>query len=68
MREQVPEREMLGTSSETAYMEFPNTQVKTLSKEPMSGVPKPYKEQKKQVEQRYWNQLDNSLLLLIKEI
>ena len=24
-REQVPEREMLGTSSETAYMEFPNT-------------------------------------------
>ena len=39
-REQVPEREMLGTSSETAYMEFPNTQVKTLSKEPVSGVPK----------------------------
>ena len=39
-REQVPEREMLGTSSETAYMEFPNTQAKTLSKEPMSGVPK----------------------------
>ena len=27
-REQVPERETLGTSSETAYMEFPNTQVK----------------------------------------
>ena len=40
MREQVPERETLGTSSETAYMEFPNTQVKTLSKEPISGVPK----------------------------
>ena len=39
-REQVPERETLGTSSETAYMEFPNTQVKTLSKEPISGVSK----------------------------
>ena len=26
--------------SETAYMEFPNTQVKTLSKEPISGVSK----------------------------
>ena len=39
-REQAPERETMGTSSETAYMEFPNTQVKTLSKEPMLGVPK----------------------------
>ena len=39
-REQVPEREMLGTSSETAYMEFPNTQVKTIPKDPVSGVPK----------------------------
>ena len=29
-REQVPEREMLGMSTETAYMEFPNTQVKTI--------------------------------------
>ena len=38
MREQVPEREMLGTSSETAYMEFPNIQVKTLTKEPILGV------------------------------
>ena len=41
IREQVPEREMLGTSTETAYMEFPNTQVKTIPKEPISGVPKP---------------------------
>ena len=40
-RDQVPERETFGTSSETAYMEFPNTQVKTLSKEPTSGVSKP---------------------------
>ena len=39
-REQVPEGEMLGTSSETAYMEFPNTSVKTTPKEPISGVPK----------------------------
>ena len=39
-REQVPEGEMLGTSSETAYMEFSNTSVKTLPKEPISGVPK----------------------------
>ena len=39
-REQVPERETLGMSSETAYMEFPNTQVKTIPKDPVSGVPK----------------------------
>ena len=39
-REQVLEGETLGTSSETAYMEFPNTQVKTIPKDPISGVPK----------------------------
>ena len=39
-REQMPEGEMLGTSSETAYMEFPNTSVKTAPKEPILGVPK----------------------------
>ena len=39
-REQIPEREMLGTSSETAYMEFPDTSVKTIPKEPVSRVPK----------------------------
>ena len=39
-KEQVPERETFGTSSETAYMEFPNTQVKTLSKEPILGASK----------------------------
>ena len=38
-REQVLEREMLGTSSETAYMEFPHTQAKTIPKDPVSGVP-----------------------------
>ena len=39
-REQVPEGETLGMSSETAYMEFPNTQVKTIPKDSISGVPK----------------------------
>ena len=39
-REQMPERETLGTSSENAYMEFPNTQVKAVPKELNSGVPK----------------------------
>ena len=39
-REQMQEKETLGTSSETAYMEFPNTQVKTVPKEPILGVPK----------------------------
>ena len=40
IREQVPEGETLGMSTETAYMEFPNTQVKTIPKDPISGVPK----------------------------
>ena len=31
-KEQVPEGETLGTSSETTYMDFPNTQVKTIPK------------------------------------
>ena len=39
-REQVPEGEILGTSSETAYMEIPDTCVKTIPKDPISGVPK----------------------------
>ena len=38
--EQVPEGELLGTSSETTYMEIPNTRVKTIHKDPISGVPK----------------------------
>ena len=37
-REQLLEGETLGTSSEMAYMEFPNTQVKTIPKDP--DVPK----------------------------
>ena len=31
-REQAPEGELLGTSSETTYMEIPNTHVKTVYK------------------------------------
>ena len=39
-REQVPEGDMLGTSSETAYMEIPNACTKTIHKGPTAGVPK----------------------------
>ena len=39
-KEQVPEGETLGTSSETAYMEFPNTHAKTIPKNPILGTPK----------------------------
>ena len=39
-REQALEGETLGMSLETAYMEFPNTQVKTIPKDSISGVPK----------------------------
>ena len=38
--EQIPEGELLGTSSENTYMEIPNTHVKTIHKDPISGVPK----------------------------
>ena len=66
--EQIPERETLGTSSETAYMEFPNTQVKTMPKDLVLGVPKHCSEPKKQAEWRHWCLHDSSLLLLIKGI
>ena len=39
-REQVPEGEMLGTSSETTYMEIPGTHVKTVHKGPTLEAPK----------------------------
>ena len=38
--EQVPEGHLLGTSSETTYMEIPNTSVKTIWKSPILGVSK----------------------------
>ena len=39
-QEQVPEGDLLGTSSETTYMEIPNTCVKTVHKSLTSEVPK----------------------------
>ena len=39
-RDQVPEGEMLGTSSETTYLEIPGTSVKTIHKVPTWEVPK----------------------------
>ena len=39
-REQVPEAGILGTSSETTYLEIPGTSVKTLHKGPNWEVPK----------------------------
>ena len=39
-REQVSEGDLLGTPSETTYMDIPNTHAKTIHKSPTSGVPK----------------------------
>ena len=39
-REQVPEGDLLGTSSETTYMKIPDTHLKAIHKSPTSGVPK----------------------------
>ena len=63
-QEQVPEGDLLGTSSETTYMEIPNTHVqKQYIKVLLLKYLNPYKEQKKQAEQRHWHLLSNSLLL-----
>ena len=40
MREQAPEGELLGTTSETTYMEIPNTHVKTVHKSPTQETPR----------------------------
>ena len=40
MKEQAPEGELLGTSSETTYMESPNTRVKTIYKGPTKEAPR----------------------------
>ena len=40
MREEAPKVELLGTSSETTYMEIPNTCVKTVHKSPTREAPK----------------------------
>ena len=39
-REQVLEGDLLGTSSETTYMEIPDTHAKAIHRSPTSGVPK----------------------------
>ena len=39
-KDQVPEEELLGTSSETIYMEIPNTHVKTVSESSMREAPR----------------------------
>ena len=39
-REQITEGDLLGTSSETTYMEIPNTRMKTIHKSPSPRVPK----------------------------
>ena len=40
MREQAPKEELLGTSSETTYMEIPNTCEKTVHKSPTREAPR----------------------------
>ena len=50
--EQVPEGDLLGTSSETTYMEIPNTRAKIIHKSPTSEVPKSLQGTKKQAESR----------------
>ena len=40
MREQAPEKELLGMSSEMTYMEIPNTRVKTIHKSPTKEAPR----------------------------
>ena len=67
-REQVPEGDLLGTSSETTYMEIPNPVQRQYIKVLLLKYLNPYKEQKKQVEQRHWHQLDYSLLLWTEEM
>ena len=66
--EQVPEGDLLGTSSETTYMEIPNTHMKQYIKVLFWEYLNPYKEQNKQVEQKHWHQFNNSLLLLTEEM
>ena len=48
-KNQVPEEELLGTSSETTYMDIPNTRVKAVPESSMKEVPRVIKQQKKQV-------------------
>ena len=45
-------------------MEIHNTRAKTIHKSPTSEVPKSLPGTKKQVDQKHWHQLNNSLLLV----
>ena len=66
--EQVSEEDLLGTSSETTYMEIPNTHVKTIHKRSIPGVPKSIQGTKEASRAEHWHQLNNSLLLLTEEM
>ena len=48
-KSQEPKEELLGTSTETTYMEITDTHVKTVPESSMREAPELYKEQKKQV-------------------
>ena len=52
MREEAPEEKLLGTSTETTYMEIPNTYVKQYIKVLLGKHLESYKEQKKQVKRK----------------
>ena len=59
-REQVREGDVLGTSSETTYMEIPKPVQKQYIKVLLQEYLNLYKEQRKLVEQRHWHPLDKS--------
>ena len=62
-KNQVPEERLLGTSSETTYMEIPDTCVKNSAWKFYKGSPPElYREQKKQVGKKQLHQPNNFLL------
>ena len=67
-REQAPEGELLGTSSETTYMEIPNTCIKTVHKSPTQGVPKIIQGTKEASREEVLASTQQFLLLLIEEM
>ena len=64
MRREIGEQ-ALGTSSETAYMDFPNTQVKIIPNE--SERPTTLHGTKKQAKQKCWHPLANFLQICLLE-
>ena len=67
-REQAQEGELLGTSSETTYMEIPNTRVETVHKSPTQGVPKTMWGTKEASRAEALASTQQFLLLLIEEM